>query len=363
MGIRSILAMIVAAALLAVGAHNIDRASTAGLGDFLATLLYQAPMQSLFCTIVAWGSVLTGLFAVFAARAAFGAHDDDDDLEYRQSFPKTAVLILLAASLGLFWLAMRCSGQFEVIVVEPPAEPASSLEDELLGTDDTQITDQLASQTLDEPMPVFSEPGAVFNEAGADEIPGISLAAPEVMHLGPRAEWPFKYPLVREAGYVGSASMNAVLNELFPMDDGDGAVRAMLCGKAWVAFTGASSEEGPRARNLERSRYRAEIAAKRANKWLDAHSDNCARPVVLAVDLGQHVDTLAPDGGNGETTGRQRETLSVAREPAPGGAGVSDASAAAEMRAYLADPVSRRALLGARTYDATPVVFVSSGAR
>jgi hypothetical protein len=138
------------------------------------------------------------------------------------------------------------------------------------------------------------------------------------------------------------------------MDDKDGKVAAMLCGKAWVAFTGSASEEGPADRNAMRAKARAELVAARAEAWLDAHSD-CRRPVIVALDLGQHQATNVGDPG---ATAYQRQLLVISRARATPEESVSSAAAVEEMEKFYADDVMRSRLLGARNYRHQAAAFI-----
>lgn len=320
---RALFAFIIALAALAAGAVIIASQEGAGLADFLDIIFRRAPEVSLLCVIAGWAALLFALLALLAAIAFFWV-DEDEEMTRRGG--AGAPLVLLLVSFVFFWLALRCPAAEEGPA--PLPEPAIA---------------------APEPEP---EP-----EAPVDVEVDVEEEAPPAPERQARAiDWEFMIPLIGGEGYRQTPSMEAALSEFFAMDDPGGKVRALLCGKAWIAFAGASSEEGPRERNERRARIRAELVLEKAQSWLDAHAQDCERPVLFGIDLGQHQETGAgsPDGA---LTFYQRQTLIVARERAPGEA-VAAGAAEAELRAYLADEETRRAFLAGRRYMKAPEVFV-----
>jgi hypothetical protein len=275
----------------------------------------------MICAILAWGAVVAAVLALFSAFAAFLEEIDEDDYR-RRGFPKGILLIFLLTSLALFWAALNCH-------YHPAKEQRV-----VVPVDRTALAEDETTATASRPAPA---------------------AAPRIAAAETALVWEYMYPLVLGERYVYSPRMTGAIAALFPARDPDGAVRAMLCGKAWVAFAGSASEEGPLDRNIRRARRRAEMVAGAASDWLDLHPD-CQRPLILAINLGQHVATPVPSSDKGQSTGAQRQTLVASRNLSPGERITSEA-ARKELEAWLANEANFRALVGARRYLSRPVVF------
>ncbi len=327
MPVRSVIAAIVALVMLATGSILIMAQENATYADFLALLRLRAPNASLLCVLAGWGAVVAAALAVLTAFAAFIAEDDDGIR--RRGFPKGIPVIFLLMALALFWGAIRCvtraAPETVRVVVAPPA-PAPAVEPE------------------PEPLPPLPEAP-------------LAPSAPPVETFATAMTWQFMYPLFLDGTYRQSSENTKALARLFPPDDPYSEVRGMLCGKAWVAFTGSASEEGPFERNERRSRLRAELVAAQARAWLSARGPDCPRPAILGIDLGQHAPTagVALDGAG---TGYQRQVLVASRALASADEALSAEEAAAELRRFLADPSKEGALLAGRRFQRPAQVFI-----
>ncbi len=339
MPLRALFAIIVTAFLLFTGAFLMLRAQDASLAAFFTSLFLQNETNRVLCFVLALGALLSGLFALLSAFVFFG----DDDVEYDDNrFPFGAIPFFLLASLGFFWFAVGCENKvvYETVAPEqtladilPPAEP-----------DPNEIA-------LGESAP-FDDPPPLEAPAIVVETPP---PAPSAHQFAGGAAWPYKYPLIQNGAYANSTAVQQFLSDLFAQDDPDSALSNALCGKAWVALSGASSQEGPASRNQLRSRYRAELAAKKARDWISAQPQACGRPVVLTVDLGQHQATVS-NPGNGAATDYQREVLIVSRPLATDEAPSDGAAAVLELQAFLDDPKRRQTLIGNRQYRHAPKI-------
>ncbi|GAB4517797.1 MAG: hypothetical protein Kow00133_02420 [Amphiplicatus sp.] len=330
---RAVIAALVCLALLVLAARLIAGFHDAGLVDLLAILAFAG--GSFWCALAAWAAIPAAFLAIVAVFAGFA--DSQDEEEPRRtggSIGAAAFFFLLAV--GLIWLAFACAKRAPETAAPPPA-PAAAFEPEPVSEP--------------EPPPAEEEP----------EPEPEPLAAPTPEVYAAPIYWEYMYPLILDGDYRRSPSMIARLDGLFPLDDPDGATRALLCGKAWVAIAGAASQEGPRARNERRARVRAELALAAAERWLDAHTENCRRPALVGLDLGQHAATVDAPRMDGTDTAWQRQILIVTRAAAPDEAG-GEAEALAELRAFYDDPAGRTALLAGRVY-ARPAVFFAIGGR
>ncbi len=314
--VRAALAAILATVMLLAGALIVARSGGREASDLLE-ILFAGTEAGLWCFLAAAGALALGAAGVLTAFFAFIEREEPDDGPFRRrGFPKSAPIVLIAASLGLVWFALRCAGAPEpeapiAVAVEPEAPPAADIEEELEGG---------------EPLGdiVAEGPAISFGETAFD--------------------WTFKDPLIRANGHQWMTRERPFTDE---------SAAAFLCGKAWVAVTGSASEEGPADRNAERSRLRAIAAAEAARRWIARHPD-CGQTYVFAVDLGQHA-AGSPDD-TGAATAYQRRVLVVARERTAEGA-FDAGTARAELSAILADPIKRSLFLGARRFPSEPVIL------
>ncbi|MEK7266931.1 MAG: hypothetical protein AAB227_12625 [Pseudomonadota bacterium] len=315
--VRALLASLFAAILLGAGAFIAASLADGRPHDLLPLLsLGRAPF-SLWCFLAAWGAVLFGALGILAAFLAFIAPEEDADPHFRRrGFPKGAPILLIAIALGLLWFALRCAGETSAPPIAVPVmpAPAAPVDSELLGE--------------------------------APEIPE-PASAPTPVADAAAYQWPFKVPLVR-----GDSAADLAGERLFPDETEN---RRLFCGKAWIAVTGSSSEEGPADRNWTRARMRASAAQRAVNSWLAEHPD-CGRPIVIGVNLGQH-SPIAGDGDDGAASAYQRQVLVVSRARFSAEETLSAAAAQAELRAFLDDPASRAALYGGRTFAADPQIL------
>lgn len=326
---RAVIAIAVTALMLAVGAALVLMLREAGLAEVIALLSLQS--GTMLCSIAAWAAVLSGLVAVIGAFGAFYEEDDDDDgYGRRRGGSKAAPVVFFLLSLGLLWAALLCAqrsaAQAEEATVRIKIDQPEA--------DETDVS-ELVGEASDSTSPEENLPSVIVYDTGLD--------------------WQYMYPLMRETGPVVSMQMDAALARVFPLGSSDADVRDQLCGKAWIAVTGATSEEGPRERNLRRARTRAERAAAQIDAWYDRHTEDCVRPVVLAIDLGQHMDTGASLTDEGRGTGYQRRLFLLSRAVAYPGEAVSVIDAELEARNFLASQSS--SLLGRRVYTPAPNVY------
>lgn len=313
--VRAVLAAVLAAIMLVAGALIVARTSGREAADFVEVLLGGwAP--GLWCFLAAAGAAALGGVAVIAAFLAFIEREEPDEGPFRRrGFPKSAPILLIAMSLALVWFALRCASAPETeapiaVAVEPEAPPTEDIEEELAG-----------GEPVDAPAPTVT-------------------AAPT------RFSWAYQNPLIRRDGRAVWLSGEG------PFTD-DQESRALLCGKAWIAVSGSSSEEGPAARNAIRSLLRARAADNAASGWIQSHPDCPAGPL-FAVDFGQH----APVSGDasGAATAYQRQVYVISRAAAAGEY-LNEDAARAELAAFLADPASRAQLFGGRRFTAEPVIL------
>ena len=352
MSIRAILAAIVTIVVLFVGAVFLMRLQGAEFGDYLAALLYQKGDDALRCFLLAAGAALAAVFAVVSSFSAFRDIDED---EYETRFPYGAIPFFLIVSAGFFWFATGCGrtpiagdaprDEIAAPLVAEDAEQTAALsnDDDLLGAPTDEPVEIADADLIDVPVRV--------------EEPATPAPTPAVVYLDTKTQWPYQYPLIRSNAAMVGERTEQFLDGLFPADAP--AVRALLCGKAWVAVTGASSKEGPAIRNQIRARARAALAAREADLWIAAHGQDCEAPIVLAIDLGQHENGAGAGDSDHAATAYQREALFVSRDLAAGETPLLPDEALDEANAYLATPDSLSQLLGDRRYPRAPVVFLA----
>lgn len=327
--VKAAIIAIVALGALIASAAAIAFANGAGPGAVLSALLGGG---SLLCALALWAAALIGAASVVAFYAASTEAREPDA---RKGFPRGLPAFLFFVSLGLFWLSLLCAAQLRAVPPDVGA-PSAPLE-----------------STIVEPV----EPPA----PGPDPIdPGPVLAPetlppPEVSARALPVSWIYAEPRNIDGDWRASAASRADLAALFPKSDSDGSARALLCGKAWVALAGAASQEGPRERNEQRARARAELAAEAALQWLEGQGPECLRPLVFGIDLGQHLETL--DAASPDATAAQRQVLVAHRALAVSGEFPSAADARAEIEGFIADPAGRARLVGERRYARAPIVF------
>jgi len=326
MSIRAIIAVIIAIAVLAAGVFFTFQAKSVGVEDALAILMRADPEASLLCAIVGWGALAAAVLGVLATISAFFAEEDDDGYR-RRGFPEIVPVALILVSLVLFWTMFDCAR------LTAAAEPET-----------------VVAPVTPEPSPV-EEPQLA---GGEEEAPPV---APQIAVDPSIYEWPYMIPLIRDGGYEDSGELRRALNAVFPPSDPDGRIRGALCGAGWVAVAGAASEEGPADRNAARSRIRAELAAGAAKRWLDAHADDCVRPIILGLDLGQHSPT-AGAAGDGSDTAFQRSVIIVSRMRRSADESVSFSDAMREAQGALDDQATLREVMKGRRYERAPTLFI-----
>jgi hypothetical protein len=317
--VRALVASLIAAVLFGAGLFIATSYAGGRPHDLVPLLSLGRTPFSLWCFLAAWAALIFGGLGVLAAFAAFIAPEEDDDPRFRRrGVPMAAPIILIGLGLALAFVALRCGPRLEasppVAVPVTPDAVAAPAGPVLLG---------------DEPPPGAAPPAAVAGEAAFS--------------------WRYMDPLVRGAGALWSGAGEPFADEAENLE--------LLCGKAWVAVTGSASEEGPPERNARRARFRTERAMARAGAFLAQHAE-CGETVVLGVDLGQHARVTA-DGSEGAATSYQRQVLVVARGAEDPPKPVSATEAEAELRAFLADPASRAALLAGREFPSEPSIIAS----
>ena len=314
--VRAILASLFAAVLLGAGAFIAARLAGGHPHDLVPLLALGRIPFSLWCFLAAWGAILIGGLGILAACLAFIAPEEEDDPRFRRrGFPKGAPIILIAIALGLVFLALRCAGPAGAPPIAAPVEP----------------------DPVVQPQP--ESPGET------PEIPE-PASAPKPVAESASYQWPYKVPLVRDAGDAVAAGESPFPDEI--------ENRRLFCGKAWAAVTGSASEEGPAYRNRVRASMRAKAAQRAAGFWLNGHPD-CGQTIVFGVDLGQHA-RIDGAGDDGVASAYQRQILVVSRARGDGET-LSAGAAEAELRAFLDDPASRAALYGGRGFPAAPQIL------
>jgi len=323
MTIRSILAAIITVILMVGGIYLILQFTDATFSDYFSALLFQNDAHPLRCFLFAFGAIVCAILALVSCVAAYFEDEHFDEYEHDE-FPIGAIPFFIVASLGLFFFALGCSADRSS--AEPFADETVEIEPAM-----TKVPEPLLD-ALVEPEPETVEQ----IDLGPPPLP--EIPQPEVHGLFGAGSWPYKLPLVRNDQPVESPELTDFLNnDVFPFGDRAGGVRSILCGKAWVAIVGSASEEGPSDRNMKRARFRAELALKRAEEWLDHHEDSCRRPVLLGVDQGQHRPTTeGPIEGPESSISRTQRALNFYLRPHyPGEGSLSKTEAMEELRAYL----------------------------
>lgn len=319
---RAFIAALVTLGLLAGGAYFTLDYKQVEINDVVALLMRENYDAGLLCTIAAWGAVAAAALAVLSAFAAFFEEDDEDELGRRRGFPKVIPLILIIVSLVLFWAMFDCAAR------QAPA-----------------------------PATVISEPAPAPPPQPAPAQDDTPPAAPAIKVNPAAYDWPFMIPLIDDGGYRDTPQFRRAAAALFPAGD-DAQWRSALCEAAWVMVSGAASEEGPRLRNETRSRIRAQIAADALRRRIETYTDNCRAPVVLAVDLGQHVVTSPPVAGDGSDTAFQRAVIVATRMRRSPSETMTTGEAKREAEAYLDDPANQAEFFAGRRYGKAPAVFL-----
>ncbi|MBB5517980.1 hypothetical protein [Amphiplicatus metriothermophilus] len=334
MSLRAAVAALVCLALLVLAARLIAGFHDGGLADLLTILAFAG--GSIWCALAAWTAIPAAFLTIIAAFAAFADSQDEEEPRRRGGSVGAAAFFFLLA-VGLIWLAFACANRTAEAAAPPPA---------------AIVEPEPASEPEPEPPPPEDEP-----EPEPEPVAAPSPPAPTPEVFAAPVYWEYMYPLILDGDYRRSPSMITRLDRLFPLDDPDGETRALLCGKAWVAIAGAASQEGPRARNERRARLRAELALAAAGRWLDAHAaEDCPRPALVGLDLGQHAATVEAPRMDGTDTAWQRQILIVTRMAAAEEMTGAD-KALEEVRAFYDDPQGRAALLAGRVYSRPAHIF------
>ncbi len=344
MTFRALLGVIITTLLLVGGGFLILRHFGASIDDYSDALFFQADENRLRCFFFALGALLSGLFAILSNFPVF-ADVDEEDID-RDEFPFGAIPFFLIVSLILFAFSLRCAAPAAVEI----------LDDATASTPVAPVAAP-AEEPVVEPEALIEEPEPI-----ADPEPVLPPAPPPppeptVSDVSAARAWPYKYPLVRDGAHVPSSVDQRFLATVFPSDDPQASVSSLLCGKAWIAVTGASSQEGPALRNETRARLRAELAAAAARQWLDAAPPSCRQPVILGVSLGQHLPTVENGDVGTDATAYQRQVMFVSRARAADGAPVTGSDAMEELQTFLGSEAGARALLGSRAYHSAPSAF------
>lgn len=306
---------------IAIGAAVILYLRHETFGDYVSRLRGQAHVADWASRLAGLLALVSALFAAASAWIVWYAPSDLDDAPTRrtQRFVPVALGVL---ALILLWLSTVLMGR-----EPPPATPTTPVE-----------------------APPPPEPPLAGDEAPTPQV--------SVLAVG---DYVFKYPLIADDGVSGEAVTANNLAHLLPLNDPDGHVRGLFCGKAWVALAGAASQEGAQARNETRARARTKLAVARARTWLNAHVVDCpAAPVLLGLDLGQHAAVIDAPRADGADTADQRAVIVIARPRRPNEAALTAEAALAEARAYFASPEGAAAILNGRRYDHAPG-FIAEG--
>ncbi len=319
--LRALLAAVVMALLLAIGVTLVLSGLKAHFGDFANQLFGHSDRATLWSRMAGWLAVGAGLLAVLAAYVAWYEEPEFDGVT-RRGFPRYFPVLFFVLTLALLWLAMFLLKKPEAAAAPPPppaAEPAREAPLEL---------------------------------EGGDPVP-----EPQVAAVALPVRYTFRYPLITARGAEGAAHTQRDLALAFPLNDEDGRVRALLCGKAWVALAGSASQEGDRDRNEARARLRAEYALARAKAWLAAHAEDCPAPALIGLDLGQHQAVVAAPAADGADTADQRQLIVITRALGADESAVSAEDALIEARAFYASGAGHAAILGGRRYAREAVFF------
>jgi hypothetical protein len=356
MGGGSYIAALLAFIILIGGGAIVAGLRGTEFGALSDILFGQAAESSVVKLVLAWGWVILGLAAVAGAFVSFISEENDDPRVQRRRFPVALPLLALVGSFGLLWVIFAPSRTLIASVAEESVAekaPAPDLEEELAGAETETGLAEAAPAESAPLQPTVLEPAAALPPP-EEKARIIEAAKPLTVSEETGFYWTYEYPLIRGNKVVSSPEVDRALAEFMPLDDKDGAVARMLCGKAWVAFSGSASEEGPRDRNEMRARARAELVAARARFWLDRHPE-CARPIIVALDLGQHSQTSAGDPG---ATAYQRQLIVIGRDRQSNDESLPPAAAVEEMRIFYGNAAMRAKLLGTRHYLGEAAVFV-----
>jgi hypothetical protein len=357
----SYIAALVAFFLLIAGSVIVSGLRGAEFSAF-SDILFGRGDATVLKTALAWGWVALGLAAVAGSFLSFISEEDDDPRVQRRRIPVGAPLLALVASFGLLWVIFAPRETPYVASAEALVEELAEtgdIEDELAGgAEEIEVAalDPIEAEPPADPVspaePTLPEPVVETPPAEVERI--IEIAKPLTASEETGFYWTYEFPLIRDGRMVSSPEVDRALAAFMPIEDRQGAVSKLLCGKAWVAFSGSASEEGPQDRNEMRARARAELVAARAETWLDAHPD-CRRPVIVALDLGQHQRTDADDPS---ATAYQRQLIVIGRARASEDERIDAPAAVEEMRVFYANEAMRAKLLGARHFRGEAAVFV-----
>jgi hypothetical protein len=320
--LRALLGAIVMALLLAIGVAVVLNFIKSDFGAFADQIFGRTPSATLWSRVAGWLAVGAGVLAILAAYVAWYEEPEFDGIT-RRGFPRYIPVFFFAATLALLWLAMSLLKKPEATPPTPPPAVAPAEE---------------------EPLEL----------EGGEPVP-----EPQVTAVAMPLRYTFRYPLITARGAEGAAYTQRDLALAFPMKDVDGRVRALLCGKAWVALAGSASQEGDRDRNETRARLRAELAVARARTWLAAHADDCPAPALIGLDLGQHAAVVSAPSADGADTADQRQLIIVTRALRAEEDPASTSAALAEARAFYASNAGRTAVLGGRRYQREAEFFVA----
>lgn len=340
MPLRAIIASFIALGALAVGAYFISEYTGAGLDEFVSLLLGRTPQAGVLCIGAAWGALASGVLTTLAAAAAFADEPDPDSRRRRDA---SASLVLFAAlALGLFWFALHCLRAETLQTHAPHAPYRSEAPAAALLTAEPEPEPEPEPRIAEPSLPPAPEPDP--------------LSEPRIEAYAAALQWEFMRPLITEDGrFVRSPSMERKLKAFFGEAGADSRTRRTLCEAAWIAFAGAASEEGPSERNERRAAVRAELSIVEAQTWLHTAPDECGRPVLLGIDLGQHASTGADDPAQ---TAYQRQLLIVARLRAGPDDSPAPETALAELQTLLEDQDFVAVFVDGRRYRRAPRPFL-----
>lgn len=311
--LRALLGAVVMTLLLAIGVTLVLSGLKHHFGEFADQIFGRSEAATPWSRIAGWLAVAFGVLAILSAYVAWYEEPEFDGIT-RRGFPRYIPALLFIATLLLLWLAMSLLAKPQAAA--PAAAPAEA--------------------------PAQEEP---LELEGGEPAP-----TPQVTAVALPVRYTYRYPLITARGAEGATFTQRDLALAFPLEDPDGRVRALLCGKAWVALAGSASQEGDRDRNEARARLRAEIAITRAKSWLAAHADDCPAPALIGLDLGQHQAVIADPSLNGADTADQRQLIVITRALRASEDAASAEAALAEARAFYATSAGRAAILGNRRF-------------
>ena len=348
MSLNSILAAIVAAIATLFGVALIAGIRSDGIAELLPLLFFRG--GELICTLAAWGSVLAGLVGVASAYASF-LEPEEDEYYRGESFPMLIAPLFMVASFVGAWFAFSCVGAEEIEapvaapieVAEPAAEalPAAAPDPEPI-IDAEPVVEEAPEEIVEEAV-----------EEAVEEIAPPSVPQP----FATGVSWPYKLPRVIGSGQNASPEIDAMLESIFEGNATTPSIENMACNMAWVAFAGATSQEGPEARNKKRARVRSVMLTETARQWL-AENEFCGETVLIGIDLGQHENVVAAPGEGGVGTAYQREVLIISRAKVYGENPSAPADAVAELEEWLSTEGNLEAFLAGREYKDPHVVFL-----